>query len=721
MIKRGKYDDNELDEEIRRITTNVIIQAITKTADYFALWSDSVLFLDGTNNTVTLTLPIASETIGKIYYVKAIDLTNAVTVENLGTDTIEGAANYSFVTANDVVCFASDGTSDWKIISDHLEFGSIDHDALLNFAANEHFTEASIDHANIQNIGTNTHAQIDTHVALVNEHIDWTAATQDFLTTGNATLKILKLRFGSSAELFSENFEGFGLGVDLTSGDWTWDQYAAETATFETVAGVYAECKMTSGNWAGGFRYTGAGASAWTNYEVTFDVKSYGSGRFVFGFRMGAASGYWLQCLPNAANESKIFTGNVDYPSAASAIDTQTPPASVTSCKITIDGSTIKVYYNGSGSATHDYIDATYSTGSISIGAFQAGWVIDNIVVTDTSEKNTTITPLSTGGISIVSDTDLVGIGTATPQRYLDVGDSNDPQARLTHTNNTYYVDLQADSSGNCKILPSGSTINLGNGAAGIDYILLFDGETNDGILTWMEDEDYFKFSDDILMENQEAIYFDSSDTYIRANADDPEDLEIGADQDILLQADNQVLTDTVIRAATTLYRRYYHLSLASFDPGASGATWTSAGANNLAGWQLNAVGETLHFQTDVYSDWDAVSDLEVKVKFQLLDSGSVLDTVDLKLVCYYMGTGDTSTKTQTVEVATITDGTQYKLYSASFVIDYDAASNVADAGDLFSFLLNLETDTSEIDNILIVAVSFNYNTTHLGIESGDT
>jgi hypothetical protein len=41
----------------------------------------------------------------------------------------------------------------------------IDHDGLLNFAANEHFTEASIDHANILNVGTKSHATLDTEVA----------------------------------------------------------------------------------------------------------------------------------------------------------------------------------------------------------------------------------------------------------------------------------------------------------------------------------------------------------------------------------------------------------------------------------------------------------------------------------------------------------------------------------------------------------------------------
>jgi len=187
----------------------------------------------------------------------------------------------------------------------------------------------------------------------------------------------------------------------------------------------------------------------------------------------------------------------------------------------------------------------------------------------------------------------------------------------------------------------------------------------------------------------------------------------------------NAKVTGTVeigdhIRSTTSIYRRYYHLSLASFDPGLSGATWTSASANNLCGWQLNAAGETLEFSTDVHSDWDGASDMEVELSFQLLASGSPSDTVDLKLVCYYMGIGDIATKTQTVEVATVTDGTQYKMYNASFTIDHDAVSNVIDAGDRVCFLLNLETDTSEIDDVLIVNGSFRYNTTHVGTEDSD-
>ena len=38
-----------------------------------------------------------------------------------------------------------------------------------------------------------------------------------------------------------------------------------------------------------------------------------------------------------------------------------------------------------------------------------------------------------------------------------------------------------------------GTAITIGDGTAGTDIAVTFDGESNDGVLTWMEDEDYFK------------------------------------------------------------------------------------------------------------------------------------------------------------------------------------------------------------------------------------
>lgn len=63
--------------------------------------------------------------------------------------------------------------------------------------------------------------------------------------------------------------------------------------------------------------------------------------------------------------------------------------------------------------------------------------------------------------------------------------------------------------------LEANGDITLGSGVAGYDQILTFDGETNDGVLTWMEDEDYFKSSDDILLNSTEHLYFNDTSSYI--------------------------------------------------------------------------------------------------------------------------------------------------------------------------------------------------------------
>ena len=48
-----------------------------------------------------------------------------------------------------------------------------------------------------------------------------------------------------------------------------------------------------------------------------------------------------------------------------------------------------------------------------------------------------------------------------------------------------------------------GSSITIGDATAGNNIAVTFDGESSDGVLTWMEDEDYFQFSDDILIHQQ--------------------------------------------------------------------------------------------------------------------------------------------------------------------------------------------------------------------------
>jgi hypothetical protein len=185
-----------------------------------------------------------------------------------------------------------------------------------------------------------------------------------------------------------------------------------------------------------------------------------------------------------------------------------------------------------------------------------------------------------------------------------------------------------------------------------------------------------------------------------------------------------QLTVSGAIRASTAIYRRYYHIALGSANPGASGPTWVEAGANTTGGWRLTNAGWYLRGQTDVHSDWDGESDLNVGVSFMVnVDNtaGTDDDTVDIKLTIYYKGVGDTVTKSQVVEVPVVVGKSeQYKQFKADFAIDWDAASNVVEAGDVIAIVLNLETDTSEIDDIVVTSMEFYYNTTHVGIESGD-
>ena len=80
-----------------------------------------------------------------------------------------------------------------------------------------------------------------------------------------------------------------------------------------------------------------------------------------------------------------------------------------------------------------------------------------------------------------------------------------------------------------------GTSLTLGDGTAGTDITVTFDGESNDGVLKWMEDEDYFEFSDDILVASTEKLQFRGTALYINSSADGQ--LDIVADTEVQIAA----------------------------------------------------------------------------------------------------------------------------------------------------------------------------------------
>ncbi len=75
-----------------------------------------------------------------------------------------------------------------------------------------------------------------------------------------------------------------------------------------------------------------------------------------------------------------------------------------------------------------------------------------------------------------------------------------------------------------------GHAITFGSGTAGTDIVITFDGESNDGVLTWNEDLDYFEFSDDLLIASTEKIQFGTTANYINSGATNHLDLVAGAE-----------------------------------------------------------------------------------------------------------------------------------------------------------------------------------------------
>ena len=74
-------------------------------------------------------------------------------------------------------------------------------------------------------------------------------------------------------------------------------------------------------------------------------------------------------------------------------------------------------------------------------------------------------------------------------------------------------------------VLDASDNLVIGTGASGTDYSLTFDGESNDGVITWKEDEDYFEFSDDVLLSTTEKLYLRDTAIHLSSTTDGQADL----------------------------------------------------------------------------------------------------------------------------------------------------------------------------------------------------
>ena len=98
------------------------------------------------------------------------------------------------------------------------------------------------------------------------------------------------------------------------------------------------------------------------------------------------------------------------------------------------------------------------------------------------------------------------------------------------------------------------NAVTFGTGAD-TDISVTFDANTNDGVITWMEDEDYFQFSDDVLMSTTEKIQLRDTAIYLNSSTDGQ--LDIVADTEVQIAATtidvngNLDVSGTVVGAST--------------------------------------------------------------------------------------------------------------------------------------------------------------------------
>jgi len=159
-----------------------------------------------------------------------------------------------------------------------------------------------------------------------------------------------------------------------------------------------------------------------------------------------------------------------------------------------------------------------------------------------------------------------------------------------------------------------GTGITIGDGTTGTDITVTFDGETNDGELKWMEDEDYFEFSDDILIASTEKIQFRDTAIYINSSTDGQLDL----------------VADTEIQIAATTVDINGNVDVSGTLTVAGAVDFGDAALSNVGAVQLDSIAGDADSNTSIaFSGSDVITITaggETQVTF---NNGSILPTTD--------------------------------------------------------------------------------------------
>ena len=153
--------------------------------------------------------------------------------------------------------------------------------------------------------------------------------------------------------------------------------------------------------------------------------------------------------------------------------------------------------------------------------------------------------------------------------------------------------------TGSSYIVAETNQLLLG-GADDSDVQLVFVGNDSSGNLTWMEDEDHFKFSDDVVMNAAQKLYFhDEGGEYIHASSDGVLEIDAGTKVDITaatldLNSSTKVDIDTPAMDIASTTSEKPVVTLANTANDATGPTFKLFGGRYSSGWLDAQDGDTL-------------------------------------------------------------------------------------------------------------------------------
>ena len=215
------------------------------------------------------------------------------------------------------------------------------------------------------------------------------------------------------------------------------------------------------------------------------------------------------------------------------------------------------------------------------------------------------------------------------------------------------------------------------------DVVVTFDATSNDGVLSWMEDEDYFQFSDDILLSTDEKILFRDSAIFINSSVDGR--LNIAADTDVVVDTTTfDVNANTEISGSLTLGSSTAVSSVLDEDNFASDSATALATQQSIKAY-VDAVTASVNAQDlDFQGDSGGALNIDLDTETLTIAGGTGIDTVGSgnNLTVNIDATVATASSTQTFTNKTIdANGTGNSITNlevadfASGVLDTDITS----------------------------------------------